>query len=121
MITQKFAQQFATEWIAAWNAHDLPRILSHYTEDFEMSSPFIYRIVNESSGMLKGKEAIGAYWQKALNNMPDLRFELIDVVFGIDSICIYYHSVLNLRAVEWFWFNADLKVKKAMGQYHQIP
>ena len=40
-MTKDFAIRFAGEWIAAWNAHDLGRILSHYTEDFEMSSPVI--------------------------------------------------------------------------------
>jgi hypothetical protein len=39
MISRDFAERFAEEWIAAWNAHDLPRILSHYEDDFEMPSP----------------------------------------------------------------------------------
>ena len=28
-ITREFAEGFAGEWIAAWNAHDLERILAH--------------------------------------------------------------------------------------------
>ena len=28
MLTQQLAQRFATEWSAAWNAHDLPGILA---------------------------------------------------------------------------------------------
>ena len=36
MIEQAFAEQFATEWIEAWNSHDLQRNLAHYTDDFEM-------------------------------------------------------------------------------------
>ncbi len=40
-ITPERAESFAAEWIAAWNARDLLRVLSHYTDDFEMSSPFI--------------------------------------------------------------------------------
>lgn len=27
---------FAHEWIAAWNAHDLERILAHYADDVEL-------------------------------------------------------------------------------------
>ncbi|MEI8247817.1 MAG: hypothetical protein WCI51_18415 [Lentisphaerota bacterium] len=38
------ALEFATEWIAAWNSHDLNRVLSHYSEDFETSSPFIAKM-----------------------------------------------------------------------------
>ena len=36
-----FAERFATDWIAAWNSHDLDRVLTHYEDDFEMSSPLI--------------------------------------------------------------------------------
>jgi hypothetical protein len=50
MMTSEFARQFAHEWIAAWNAHDLAQVLSHYTDDFEMSSPFIVQFPEDASG-----------------------------------------------------------------------
>ena len=34
-------QEFAKEWIDAWNSHDLDRILAHYAEDIEISTPMI--------------------------------------------------------------------------------
>jgi ketosteroid isomerase-like protein len=55
-----FAERFANEWIAAWNSHDLERILEHYEDDFEMSSPIIAALAGESSGKLRGKLAVGA-------------------------------------------------------------
>jgi ketosteroid isomerase-like protein len=50
------AERFAKEWVAAWNSHDLDRILAHYDDDFEMSSPIITTFVGEPSGRLKGKK-----------------------------------------------------------------
>lgn len=38
-MRKEFAQQFAKEWVQAWNNHDIEAILSHYTEDFEIESP----------------------------------------------------------------------------------
>jgi ketosteroid isomerase-like protein len=35
MLTQTTAEAFASEWIEAWNSHDLDRILAHYSDDFE--------------------------------------------------------------------------------------
>lgn len=35
------AKQFAEHWISAWNKHDLEEILSHYTDDFDMTTPMI--------------------------------------------------------------------------------
>ena len=46
MISSHAAERFADDWIAAWNAHDLEKILSHYTDDFEMSSPVIVSFMN---------------------------------------------------------------------------
>jgi hypothetical protein len=57
LITRDFADRFAEEWIAAWNAHDLPRVLSHYDDDFEMASPLIVAIAGEPSGVLRGKKS----------------------------------------------------------------
>ena len=39
MLTQEFALEFADEWIAAWNSHDLDRVLRHYAADAELTSP----------------------------------------------------------------------------------
>lgn len=65
-----FSERFAKEWVAAWNSHDLDRILAHYDDDFEMSSPIITTLVGELSGRLQGKTAVGAYWAKALRSIP---------------------------------------------------
>jgi hypothetical protein len=108
---------FAEDWIASWNAHDLERVLSHYSADFEMSSPFIVQIAGESTGKLKGKEAVGAYWRKALALIPDLQFELISVLVGLDSITIYYNGAGGRPAAEVFLFDRDGKVCKAFAHY----
>ena len=44
-----FAELFASDWIAAWNSHDLDRILAHYEDDFEMTSPLIVALVGEQN------------------------------------------------------------------------
>ncbi|MEJ0007063.1 MAG: nuclear transport factor 2 family protein [Steroidobacteraceae bacterium] len=80
MISRTWAEQFALEWIEAWNSHDLERILSHYRDDFEMSSPLIVERMGVASGTLKGKDAIRPYWRIGLASTPPLKFELVDVL-----------------------------------------
>ena len=116
MIDQTFAEHFAADWIAAWNAHDLEHILAHYTEDFEMTSPVIPKVTGEISGTLKGKSAIGAYWTKALQRAPHLHFELISTLLGVNSITLYYNGVRGLSA-EVFHFNEAGKVTRAYAHY----
>ncbi len=114
------ALEFAEEWIAAWNSHDLNRILSHYSGNFEMTSPFIAKLCNEPSGRLKGRNKVGEYWRKSLTRMPDLRFELLDVIAGASSLTIYYKSVLNLSATEVLFFDEQGKVFKAAAHYNEL-
>lgn len=116
MIDRQFAENFAREWIGSWNSHDLKRVLSHYSDQFEMSSPVIVQIAGEPSGTLKGKDAVGAYWAKALKLVPDLRFELLTTLIGVNSITLYYKGVRGLAA-EVFHFGPDRKVERAYAHY----
>jgi ketosteroid isomerase-like protein len=118
MITKDRATEFAEDWIDSWNSHDLTRILSHYTNDFEMSSPRIVQVMNEPSGTLKGKSNVRGYWEKSLAQSPDLRFELKEVLVGVDSLVIYYHNVTRgKKAAEVFIFNPESQVVKSMAHY----
>lgn len=116
-MDKAFAENFAADWIDSWNAHDLARVLAHYADDFEMSSPFIIQLAQEPSGILRGKSAVRTYWQKALEQIPDLRFELISVLAGVGSITLYYRSARGRLAAEVFHFDASRKVARAAAHY----
>ena len=115
-LTKEFAQHFAEDWIASWNSHDLERILAHYTENFEMSSPLIVQLMGEPTGTLKGKAAIRDYWGKALARIPNLHFDLTEVQVGASSLVIQYHGPRGPSA-EVFWFDAENKVCRAAAHY----
>lgn len=116
MLTREFAERFARDWIEAWNSHDLERILSHYAEDFVMASPRIAAVAGEASGILRGREAVGAYWREALALAPALRFEHIATLVGADSVVIHYRGVRG-PAAEVFFFDATGRVTRAAAHY----
>ena len=61
-------------------------ILSHYEDDFEMASPLIVEVAGEPSGVLHGKDKVGAYWEKALQrNRQSPGFEKLGVFVGTQS------------------------------------
>lgn len=109
--------EFAHEWIASWNSHDMESILSHYSEDIEINTPMIRMALGTGDGTLKGKPAVAAYWSKALEKIPDLHFELYDVAFGVGSIALYYKSVMNKKAMEIMFFNEEGKVNRMVAHY----
>ena len=116
-IDKHMAEEFAADWIAAWNAHDLERILAHYAEDFEMSSPIIAQIGGEPSGCLRGKATVREYWAKALAMVPDLHFELIGSFVGANSLALYYKGARGRPVIETFHFGPDHKVTRAFAHY----
>lgn len=97
-LDPQHAREFATGWIAAWNAHDLDAVLAHFSDDFEFSSPLISQFAGEASGRLKGKNAVRAYWQIGLERLPTLHFELVDVLVGVDTLLILYRGHRGLTA-----------------------
>ena len=117
-MTLPQAQQFAAEWIAAWNAHDIDAVLAHYTDDFTMTTPMIQKLLGIPSGALQGKQAVGDYWRAALRKIPDLQFSIIETTCGVDTVSIYYNAVLGRRAIETFFLNADGRVFKALATYN---
>ncbi|MEY8758938.1 nuclear transport factor 2 family protein [Chryseobacterium tongliaoense] len=111
------AKKFAELWINSWNSHNLDDILNHYADDIEITTPMIKIALGSGEGSLKGKEAVGDYWRKALDKIPDLHFELYEVTQGIHSVVLYYKSVMDKNAIEVMFFNAEGKVQRMYAYY----
>ena len=120
MIDQQWAQAFANDWIASWNAHDMDRILSHYTDDFEMSSPLIVERLGLPEGKLKGKHAVGEYWLPSLSIHPPLHFELMEVFVGIEAITLYYNNVGRRWVAETLFINGSGKATRGLAQWSVV-
>ena len=118
-MDSKFSHKFGKSWVEDWNSHDLAKILLHYTDDFELSSPIIKQLANEPSGILKGKDAIRCYWKKALEKHPNLKFEFINAYSGVNSIAVHYKGHRGL-SMEVFHFDTNSKVNNAYAHYELL-
>lgn len=99
-LSRDFAERFAHEWIAAWNARDLERIVAHVDDDFEALSAPAAGPAGGSGAALRGKAAARALWHKALRSLPPPRFELLGVFVGARGLAIHYRDQLGRLAVE---------------------
>ena len=104
---------FAKEWLSAWNAHDLERILQLYEPEFEFSSPVLAKRVPESLGRLRGKAAARAYWSAAFAPGVDLRFEHVATLVGVGSLVICYKGLRGKLCAEFFEFGPSGKVSRS--------
>ena len=85
-MTESEAMSFAREWVSAWNSRDLERILSHYSEDVELTSPMVQRLLGDGQHSVRGKDDLRAYFRRGLDTLPDLTFTLWGAYAGVHSV-----------------------------------
>ena len=106
-------------WVEAWNARDLERVLKLYDEAVVMTSDRIPVMGFDASGTVHGKDALRAYWAKALGLIPGLHFTLIDTYVSPDSVVVFYQNERGKRICEYLRVNdAGLIVQ---GSANHLP
>lgn len=117
-MTKEEAWEFANHWIAAWNAHDLEAILSHYHDAIELTSPVAARLLGTSDGKVAGVNNLRDYFQRGLAAYPELHFHLEDVLWGLSSIVLYYRNQKGTRTAEFMELSANEKVVRVVANYN---
>ena len=116
-MTKDEAWSLANHWVAAWNAHDLDLIMTHYEDAIELISPVAARLLGTSDGKVAGKPNLRAYFQRGLEAYPELHFRLEDVLWGINSIVLYYTNQKGTRTGEFMELSASGKVVRVVANY----
>ncbi len=107
----------ANDWAAAWNAHDLELILTHYEDAVELTSPVAAQLLGAPDGKVIGKGNLRAYFQRGLGAYPELRFELEDVLWGLNSVVLYYKNQKGTRTAEFMELSGAGKVARVIAHY----
>jgi predicted ester cyclase len=112
------ARKLANDWVAAWNAHDLDLIMTHYEDAIELTSPAAAQLLPTPDGRVVGKPNVRAYFQRGLEAYPELRFQLEDVLWGINSVVLYYTNQKGTRTAEFMELSANGKVTRVVANYN---
>jgi hypothetical protein len=110
-------RDFATEWVQAWNSHDLERILSHYNDAVSLISPRARLVLGVEDGAVRGKTALRYYMKRALEKVPDLTFTLDRVFSGVNSVVIEFHTSDGRHGAELMDFAKDGRVARVIAHY----
>ncbi len=116
-MTRDEAWKLANHWVAAWNAHDLELILTHYEEDVELTSPAAAQLLGTADGKVVGKANLRAYFQRGLAAYPELHFQLEDVLWGVNSVVLCYLNQKGTRTAEFMELSASGKVARVVANY----
>ncbi len=111
------ATPFAAQWAQDWNSHDLEAVLSHFSDDVLWTSPVAAQIVEGSDGVLRGKEALRAYYAEGLRRTPELHFEVVGVYQGVNVLVINYRNQRGALVDEILCFDDTGLVREGHGTY----
>jgi len=116
-VTRDEAWKLANHWVAAWNSHDLDSIMMHYEEAIELTSPVAAQLLGTPDGKVAGKANLRAYFQRGLEAYPELHFRLEDVLWGINSVVLYYTNQKGTRTAELMELSASGRVARVVANY----
>ncbi len=117
-MTKDEAWKLANQWVSAWNAHDLDSIMAHYEDQVELTSPVAAKLLGKPDGRVVGKANLRAYFQRGLEAYPELQFRLEDVLWGLNSVVLYYANQKGTRTAEFMELSAVGKVARVVANYN---
>lgn len=116
-MTKDEAWKLAYHWVDSWNAHDLDLIMSHYEDEVELTSPVAAQLLGAAGGKVVGKANLRAYFQRGLEAYPELHFQLEDVLWGVNSVVIFYRNQTGAHTAEFMELSATGKVARVTAHY----
>lgn len=116
-MTRDEAWNLANHWVAAWNAHDLDLIMTHYDDAIELTSPVAAQLLGTAGGKIVGKANLRAYFQRGLEAYPELHFHLQDVLWGLNSVVFYYTNQKGTCTGEFMELSAIGRVTRVVAHY----
>ena len=117
MVNEKDALQFAHEWVAAWNSHDLDRIISHYAEELEFISPLIVQRFNDPDGTIRSRDALRKYFAIGLDKNPNLHFTFLQILTSVKGFTLLYENARGGQTAEYFERDLGGRVVRAVCSY----
>jgi predicted ester cyclase len=119
-LQQAFAHQFAHDWVEAWNSHGLERILDHYDDEVVLISPVALKLLKNGDGVVRGKSALREYFLRGIQAFPNRRFDLIDVLWGVETIVVYYgNNVRGSKSAEVMQLTPSGKIRRVWANYDE--
>ena len=80
----------ANDWFDAFNRHDLEALLALYDEQAAHYSPKLKIHQPETDGYIKGKAQLRAWWQDAFTRLPQLHYQVLQIMHNEESIFFEY-------------------------------
>jgi hypothetical protein len=91
-------------------------IMEHYANDIEFSSPTVIKRWGIPDGWLRGKSKVRENFAIGVK-APDLHFELVDVLLGVNSMCVIYRRETGALVTDLVELDANDKGRRVIACY----
>ena len=95
MNQEKTNEQIAQQWFAAFNEHDLEKLLALYDDNARHYSPKLKIRQPETEGWIVGKDALRAWWKDAFERLPTLHYQPTKLTASTEGIFMEYIRQVN--------------------------
>ncbi len=100
----------ALKWFEAFNQHDLEKLLALYHNEAAHYSPKLKARQPETNGLIKGKDALRAWWHDAFVRLPTLSYEVIRLTPNEDRVFMEY--IRHVSGEEDLYVGEILEIKE---------
>jgi hypothetical protein len=84
------SESIASQWLEAFNEHNLDKLLALYAENAKHFSPKLLARKPESKGLVVGVEAMRLWWEDALERLPNLHYEPVSITGNDQRVFMEY-------------------------------
>jgi hypothetical protein len=116
-MTFEDAEAHAKNWIDAWNAHDLERILSHYSQDVIFEAQTVKARWGNPDGRLHGIAELKKHFSLGLELAPNLAFQLEQVFLTPSGYAILYRRENGNRVIDCVTLDEHGQAKQVIAYY----
>jgi ketosteroid isomerase-like protein len=87
--------QVAKNWLAAFNEHNLEKLLALYADDAVHYSPKLKLRHPETKGLIKGKVNLRGWWKDAFDRLPTLQYEATSLTANNERVFMEYTRLVE--------------------------
>lgn len=111
-------KQIALNWFEAFNEHNLEKLLLLYDDNAEHYSPKLKIRQPETRGLVKGKNALRAWWKDSFERLPTLRYEVKKLTADEEQVFMEY--IRHVKGEEDLKVGEVLEIKKGLIVFSRV-
>lgn len=119
-MTYEEAELHAKNWVEAWNARDLDRIMSHYSQDVVFEAETVRARWQKPEGKLQGVAELRKHFALGLELAPQLNFQLERVLLAPSGYAVQYRRENGNYVIDCVILDNDGKAAKVTAYYEGV-